>query len=115
MRIFGLILLAILALLSIAAGSAKVMQSPQEVAFFDQVGVDLFWLVPLGAAQIVGAILAIVPKTKSLGLIVIGLGFICSSLMIFATGNTSFGVFSLIPAGLCLAILLARARIYPTE
>ena len=115
MRIFGLILLAILALLSLAAGIAKVMQAPQEVAFFDQAGVDLFWLVPLGAAQIVGAILAIFPKTRSLGLIVTGLGFLCSSLMIFATGNTSFGILSLVPAVLCLALFLAKARIYPTE
>jgi len=100
------IVLVLIALMSGAAGLAKVMKVPQEVAFFEAVNMSLAFLIPLGIAQILGALLAINPKTRRLGLGLVALCFVLSAIMIFMSGDLGFGVISLLPvivaAGLSL-------------
>lgn len=97
-------LLALLVILSLAAGSAKVASMPQEVEFFASAGLPEFWLLPLGIVQVVGALASLHPKSRGVGLILVALGFLSSSLVIFATGNVVFGAVSLVPVALSLGV-----------
>lgn len=98
MRILGFVVLGILGLLSLAAGAAKLAHAPQEVAFFASVGLDSFWLYPLGALQVIGALACIPTRFRKFGTALVALGFAISAGMIFATGNVVFGTVSLLPA-----------------
>jgi len=109
-KIVMTVILVLLALLSVAAGSAKLTQAPQEVAFFAELGLDPFWLYPLGALQLGGALACVIPKTRRIGLAAIATGFAISGAMIFLTGNTTFGAVSLVPAALALWLLMRKPR-----
>ena len=108
MRIVRLIILAFIALLSIAAGAAKLMMVPQEMAFFESLGVDLTLMVVFGVFQIVGGIFLFVPKVRKVGATIVAAAFIISAIMIFMTGQTVFGLTSLIPAIVALYLVLSR-------
>jgi uncharacterized membrane protein YphA (DoxX/SURF4 family) len=97
MKIFQMILLIILVLMSAAAGAAKAMQMPQETVFFEDAGLSLGLLVPLGVLQIIGSIMLAVPKTRKPGAIIVALCFLASALTIFKTGQIGFGLISLLP------------------
>ncbi len=99
------VLLAIILLLSLAAGLAKVLSTPAEVQFFASAGLAEGWLLPLGLVQLLGAIAVVVARLRRIGLLAIAGGFALSSAVIFATGNMTFGLVSLIPVA--LAMLLA--------
>ena len=100
MKLLGLVVLGLLALLSFAAGAAKLTQAPQEVEFFASVGIGTIWLYPLGALQVGGAIACIPARFRKSGAFAIALGFAISAMMIFASGNAMFGAISLLPAAL---------------
>lgn len=102
MKIFSYVLLVLLALLSLVAGIAKLIQTPAEIEFFASAGLDAVWLYPLGAVQVAGAIMAAIPRTRTLGTLSIALGFAISSLVIFMTGNTTFGLVSLVTVALTI-------------
>jgi len=53
-KIVNLLLVAVLALLSIAAGFAKVMQTPQEMEFLQSLGLSSVLILVFGSIQIVG-------------------------------------------------------------
>ncbi|WP_299194773.1 DoxX family protein [uncultured Erythrobacter sp.] len=97
-----LIVFGLLALLSLAAGGAKLAAMPQEVEFFSALGLDTFWLHALGAVQVAGAIACILPATRKIGAFAVATGFGFSAAMIFATGNMMFGAISLVPMVLML-------------
>ena len=109
MKIVKLVILWLLILMSLAAGAAKVMQMPQEVKFFQNVGLSLGFLIPLGAFQMAGGLLGAIPKTRKYGAVMMTLAFVASAIMVFMSGNISFGLISLIPAALAGALLLDRA------
>ena len=100
------LLLGLLVLMSLAAGGAKLAAMPQEVAFFSAAGLDANLLSPLGLVQIVGALLAVLPRTRVAGASTMALGFLASSVVIFMIGNSGFGLISLIPV--VLSALVAR-------
>ena len=106
MKYVYLAILVLLILVSLAAGAAKVMQTPQEVEFFQQVGMGTGVLITFGIIQILGGLLAILPKFRKLGLTIMAAMFLLSAVQIFMTGNAVFGSLSLIPAA--LAIFLFR-------
>ncbi|QLC23492.1 hypothetical protein HFP51_09610 [Parasphingopyxis sp. CP4] len=91
------VILALLALMSLAAGGAKLAMMQQEVTFFAEAGLDAKWLYPLGTVQVIGALLAIYPRSRALGAVVMALGFFVSSVVILMTGNIGFALISLIP------------------
>lgn len=105
MRILYWIVFVIVVALSVAAGGAKLAQVPQEAAFFESIGLSTGWMIALGIVQTLGAILALIPKSRKLGLSAIAIGFLASSAMIFATGNNQFGSASLIPVALILFLI----------
>ncbi|MEP3653884.1 MAG: hypothetical protein ABJO36_03220 [Litorimonas sp.] len=117
MRILKLVGLGLLVLMSLAAGFAKVMQMPQEVAFFESAGLSLGPLIPFGIIQLIGAGLGLIPKTRKLGLASMAVSFLASALMIFVSGNTVFGMVSLIPAVLAGVLAFSKwgAEIRPSK
>ena len=104
MKVLGIVVLCLLALLSLAAGGAKLAQAPQEVQFFASVGLEPIWLYPLGALQVIGALACIPAKLRRFGIAAVALGFAISAVMILATGNATFGAVSVVPA--LLAVVL---------
>lgn len=106
MKILKLILLVIVILVCISAGIAKVMRMPQEVQFFEALGVNLILLTLLGLLQVMAGLLLIAKKTRRSGAILAALAFLASTVMIFANGQIGFGLFSLIPVA--LSLLFAR-------
>ncbi len=110
MKLFQTIVLIVLILLSLSAGAVKIMEMPQEVAFFAQAGLSATSLMILGVVQIAGGSLAIFQKTRRPGVTLVGAGFLVSSIVIFMTGNIGFGVFSLLPVILAAYLVLERRK-----
>ena len=100
MKIVNIIVIAVVALLSIAAGLAKVMQSPQEMEFLQGLGLSSVLIVIFGLVQIVGGALLAPEKTRMVGAVLVTLCFVVSTVLIFIAGNVVFALFSLIPAAL---------------
>ena len=111
MKWIRLIILALLVLMSLAAGAAKIMQIPQEVGFFESAGLAKSAVLPFGIVQILGAALAVMPKTRKIGIMVMALIFLASALMVFITGNIGFGLVSLLPVVVATSLLVAKRQI----
>ncbi len=107
--VYILIIVAI-ALLSIAAGLAKVMQSPQEMEFLQGLGLSVFLIIVFGLVQIAGGVLVAPKMTRLPGAVLVTLGFAVSTVLIFIGGNVTFGLFSLIPAALAGVIIYQTLR-----
>lgn len=90
--------------LSLAAGGAKISSMKQEIQFFRDASIDLDWLLPLGVLQIVGGLFAVYSRTRGAATILVALGFLISTFVIFRTGNSEFAVASLAPILLCAFI-----------
>ena len=97
MKTLTMVLVVLITLLSIAAGSAKVLQAPQEVAFLQEFGLTSMLIIIYGLIQIIGAVLLTIPKSRRQGALVAISAFSLSTALIFIDGNYLFGVFSLIP------------------
>lgn len=109
MKILRIAILAIVSLLSVAAGLAKVMRVPQEASFFEGLGLSLGLMIALGGLQLVGGVLVIFPKSRKLGAILAAIAFLMSAIMVFMNGQIGFGLFSLLPAALAGSVLVFRS------
>ncbi len=101
-----------IALLSLAAGAAKVMQAPQEVEFLTSQGLSLNLIIIFGIIQILGGILLLVPKTKLIGSIICLIAFAISAVLVFNSGNLTFALVSTIPVAILVFIIY---QIIPTK
>jgi len=110
MALIQKLLLIALILMSFAAGAAKLMQMPQEVAFFAAAGLGPLPLISLGVLQVAGAVFAIPHRWRRQGLWLMALGFLASSIVILITGNVIFAVGSLLPVILALYLSLPAGR-----
>ena len=108
MKIVKRVLLGFLVLMSLAAGVAKIMKMPQELVFFEAVGMSPNLLIPFGLLHVVGAVLTLIPKTRIVGLLLMASVFFVSAVMIFMDGNTSFAIGSIIPAALAVYFALGK-------
>jgi hypothetical protein len=98
MNKFKTLIWILLALLGVAAGIAKMLQSPQEMAFFQgQIGFSAEAIMAFGLLQFVTGAMLIFKKTRLLGAALLGVTLLLSSIVIFMAGEISFGVVSLIP------------------
>jgi hypothetical protein len=104
-KILNIIILSIVALLSIAAGAAKLMLVPEEVAFLQEFGIGTNLMLLYGTIQAVSGVLSFIPKTKRIGLTLAAIAFTGSSVLIFFSGNIKFGVVSLVPVILTIFVL----------
>jgi hypothetical protein len=100
MKTVNILIIVIIALLSIAAGAAKVMQTPEEMAFLQGVGLNKTLIIVFGVVQIAAGILLAAGKTRFLGAILSALAFAASAILLFVGGNLAFGLFSIVPVAL---------------
>lgn len=110
MKIVNILIIAIIALLSIAAGLAKVMQAPQEMEFLQGLGLSTALILAFGLVQIVGGVLLATKKTRMPGAILVTSAFVVSTVLIFIGGNFTFGLFSILPAALAGLIVYKAAK-----
>ena len=103
-------ILVVLAVLSLAAGAAKLSMAEQEVSFFASVGLSRPWLIPLGIVQVTGTVLAVFPRLRQAGAWVIGSGFALSTIILFMSGNSIFGAVSMAPVVLAVIIAVSYRR-----
>ena len=105
MKIIYKLLIVIIALLSIAAGVAKVMLTPQEVHFLESFGFNNIVIVGFGAFQIFSGLLLVVSKSRLYGAVLVLIAFILSSTLIMMSGNIIFAIVSFIPVLLTSVII----------
>ena len=88
----------LLALLGVVAGIAKMLQTPQEMAFFqDQLGFNAEAIMAFGLLQFVAGVMLVFKKTRLVGAALLGITLLLSSIVIFMAGQIGFGVVSLLP------------------
>jgi len=100
LKIINILIVAVIAILSVAAGLAKVMRSPQEIEFLQGLGLSIFVIMVFGLIQIIGGVLMAPERTRMPGAVLVTLGFVISTVLIFIGGNVTFGLISVIPAAL---------------
>lgn len=104
MKIFNIIAIFAVALLSLAAGAAKLMKVPQEAAFFEAVSLAPIFMTIFGALQVLCSVLICIPKTRRIGAGLAALSFFASVVMILKTGQIYFALFSVLPVFLALYV-----------
>jgi uncharacterized membrane protein YphA (DoxX/SURF4 family) len=109
MRALSKINLALVTVLSAAAGLPKVGRIPQEVQFFAESGLGTVALVVFGALQLVGGAMMISRRSRPYGAVVAAVMFLGSALMLLLRGQVGFGLISLLPV--VMAASLARRTI----
>ncbi|MGI9200301.1 MAG: hypothetical protein ACR2QL_04530 [Woeseiaceae bacterium] len=107
----------LLALLGVAAGVSKMMQTPQEMAFFQgEMGYSSQLIVAFGALQFLGGVMMAFKKTRLAGAILLGLTLFLSCIVIFMSGNIGFGMVSVIPVLMAdVAAWLELKEMRPTQ
>jgi hypothetical protein len=93
-----MVVLVILIFLGASAGIVKIMKMPQELDFFQAVGLNEFFLVVFGFVQLLGGVLLIFRRSRLLGALISTATFLASAAMLLATGAFGFGAISLLPA-----------------
>mgnify|MGYP003384778784 CR=1 FL=1 len=104
------LLIIIVAVLTSAAGIAKVMLAAQELEFLQSFGFNNTFIIIFGVIQIMAGALLINKNSRLYGAGITGAGFFVSSMLIFTTGNVSFGVVSLLPVALTGGIFYKTAK-----
>ncbi len=102
MKILKIFVVVLLALMALASGVAKVMQLPQELDFFQSVGMNVTGVLALGVAQLLAALLLISPRSRLPGAVLLALTLMVSTIAIFMAGKMGFGAFSMVPIVLAL-------------
>ncbi|MGB7450495.1 MAG: hypothetical protein WBM36_00050 [Lysobacterales bacterium] len=111
MKIVNILIIAVIALLSIAAGLAKVMQTEQELEFLQGFGLNSVLIIAFGIIQIAGGVLLVPSKTRMFGAVLTTSAFVASTILIFVGGNLGFGLLSTIPIALTCVIVYQSAII----
>ena len=111
MKIVNILIISVMALLSIAAGLAKVMQTEQEMAFLQSFGLNNAVIIAFGMVQIVGGVLLVPSKTRMFGAVLAASALVISTVLIFTGGNVVFGLLSTIPIALTGVIIYQSAKI----
>ena len=110
LKIVNILIIVIVALLSIAAGLAKVLQTQQEMEFLQSFGLSSALIVAFGLVQIMGGVLLVSQKTRLLGAVLAASALVVSTVLIFVTGNLIFGLVSMLPIALACVIIYQSAR-----
>lgn len=106
MKIVNNLIVALIVLLSIAAGLAKVMmQTPQEMEFLQGLGLSTKLIVIFGLVQIAGGVLLVPRKVRIFGAVLATAAFVLSTVLIFIGGNLAFGLFSILPVALAGVVI----------
>lgn len=104
MNIVNKIILALVGVMSLAAGAAKVMRVPDEAQFFAEAGLAPGVMVIFGVVQLVAGALILWRKTRLAGALIAAIMFACSAIMIFMAGNLRFALISSLPVAMALYV-----------
>lgn len=110
MKILNLALIAIITLLTIAAGVAKILQSPEEVKFLQGFGFNSALIIAFGVVQVIGGIFLALPKARKWGALITSVGFSISSILIGLSGNLVFSLVSMLPVIITIFIFWQNSR-----
>ncbi|MEQ9298534.1 MAG: hypothetical protein RIF33_08225 [Cyclobacteriaceae bacterium] len=86
----------LITLLSIATGAFKLAQQPQDIELFAVIGMNATATTLLGAVQLIGGILLLPGKTRTMGAWVMIATFLLASIAVFANQMFIFGIVSLL-------------------
>jgi len=109
-KIVNILIVVIVALLSIAAGLAKVMQTPQEMEFLQGFGLSNVMIMAFGLVQILGGVSLVPQRTRLPGAVLTASAFVLSTVLIFVGGNLAFGLVSMLPIALASVIIYRSVR-----
>ena len=109
LRRFGWILAALLGLLAIASGVAKVTLQPQDSEFFARYGFNHGMLITFGAVQMLGGALLLIPRTRSAGAWLVAITFVVSLLLLLLDGNMILAAVTAVVTALLVWIALGDA------
>ncbi len=86
----------LITLLSIATGAFKLAQQPEDIELFAAIGMNTTATTILGLIQLIGGVLLIPGRTRTMGAWVMLLTFILASIAVFANQMLIFGIVSLL-------------------
>lgn len=96
MKIFLTINWILTSLLSISTGVFKLMQQEADILLFEKIGMNATATTLLGAVQLIGGLLLILPKTRKIGAYIMIPTFILASVAVFANNMIGFGIVSIL-------------------
>lgn len=99
-----------LGLLSVAAGIPKILQMPQELEFLSAIGLTGIAVSILGAVQFAGGVMLFVARSRLAGAVITAVALAVSSAAIFASGNSTFGLVSLLPLVIAAILILMELK-----
>ncbi len=108
MKIFFNVILVILALLAISSGITKIILMQQDVEFFGKYGFTKPILIAYGAAQLLGGILLVMPKSRIIGASLVVITFLISAAVLAMEGNIPVTIITLVCV-LLLGVIIKRS------
>lgn len=96
MKILFNVILAILVLLAVSSGITKIILMQQDVEFFGKYGFTNPVLITYGAAQLLGGILLILPKSRIIGAAIVAITFLISAVVLAMEGNIPVTIVTLV-------------------
>lgn len=108
MKIVFTIILAILSLLAISSGIAKIMLMQQDVDFFGKYGFSDVMLIAFGLIQLLGGLLLVFTKTRFIGAAIVAVTFLLSLVLLLMDGNMPVSIITLI-ATLLLGVIMKQS------
>lgn len=99
------ILLAVLTILAVASGLAKVTLTQNDVEFFGRYGFSTPMLIAFGAAQLIGGVLMPWKKTRFAAATVVACTFIVSLAILLIDGNIPVSIVTAIATLLLFVVM----------
>lgn len=97
-------------LLSISTGVFKLLQEKADIELFETIGFSIPMVTALGAIQLLGGLLLILPSTRKVGAYTMILTFALASVAVFANGLLVFGIVSLLFIVMAALVLVMGNR-----
>jgi len=106
-----MLLIGLIVLLCITAGAAKVMRTPEEMAFLQRFAFNANMVTIFGLTQLVGAAMLLKRKFRTYGGILALSTFSLSSMLLFMAGNLTFALLSLLPIVFTMVLIIQSVKI----
>jgi hypothetical protein len=108
MKIVYRIILALLVLLAVSSGIAKILLMQQDVDFFSKYGFSDAALISFGLVQLFGGILLVFTRTRFVGAAIVAVTFLVSLALLLVEGNIPVSIITL-AATLLLGVIMKQS------
>ena len=108
MKAVSMIIVAVLVLLAVSSGTAKVLLMQQDVVFFGKYGFTNPVLIAFGSAQILAGLLMIVKRTRFAGAAIVAFTFLVSLALLVMDGNVPVSMITAV-ATLLLVLVMRQS------